>query len=180
MKIQMCVNCTEKGIKNHINQSINQICSSCSFDPDKVKTTTKMSSLMKLRIIDYKLCVFEYGLWPTCLAGCSLWLEIMYCCVYCSGLFVLFLSVMYIWVVSSTRRSGTSDLLSNLGQAKPSQAKPWAACKGVPSQHQQQKTMFDHSIMGIRPRWTSFQQHHRHHSCSSMLCRAIIWMTTDE
>jgi hypothetical protein len=33
-----------------------------SFDHDKVKIMTKMSSLMKSRIIDYELPVCEYGL----------------------------------------------------------------------------------------------------------------------
>jgi hypothetical protein len=39
-----------------------QICLSWLFDPDEVKITMKMSSLLKLRIIDHELCVCEYGL----------------------------------------------------------------------------------------------------------------------
>jgi hypothetical protein len=38
------------------------ICSSWSFDRDEVKIMTKMLSLMKSLIIDYKLSVCEYGL----------------------------------------------------------------------------------------------------------------------
>jgi hypothetical protein len=32
------------------------------LDPDEVKITMKISSLLKLRIIDHELCVCEYGL----------------------------------------------------------------------------------------------------------------------
>jgi hypothetical protein len=39
------------------------ICSTGLFDQDKIQITMKMSSLMKFRIIDHKLCVCEYGLW---------------------------------------------------------------------------------------------------------------------
>jgi hypothetical protein len=76
-----------------------------------------------------------------------------------SVLFVLFLLVMYIWVDLQVK---ILDLHLNLGQAKPSQAKltAWEACKGIPSQHQPWKRMFDQSTMGVRPIWTSPQQHH--------------------
>jgi hypothetical protein len=38
------------------------ICSTLLVDQDKIQITMKMSSLMKFRIIDYELCVCEYGL----------------------------------------------------------------------------------------------------------------------
>jgi hypothetical protein len=40
-----------------------QFFSSWLFDPDELKITMKMSSLLKSRIIDHELCVCEYGLW---------------------------------------------------------------------------------------------------------------------
>jgi hypothetical protein len=38
--------------------------------PGEVKMATKMSSLIKLRIIDHELCVSEYGLRPNSQENC--------------------------------------------------------------------------------------------------------------
>ncbi len=57
------------------------ICSKWTFDRDEVKIIMKISSLVKLRIVDYEICVCEYGLQCQPLMHAQKWIEplTLYC-----------------------------------------------------------------------------------------------------